>query len=150
MDKIKTEEFLLKARSKTYANAKGRMHPLLPGSVQYEFIQDDFLYRDIYFIGNGIFSGIETIYLAGKPVWSMSYFGDFSKMTEEQTDSMLRTALLDLEKQTRIYNEIMKDYGDFKYVCNGTGSIDKLSGEEEILVDKMKVYDFRYSGGYIG
>ena len=150
MDKKKLEMFLLKARSKTYAAAIGKTKEMLPGSVQYEFKDGDFSYRDVYYIGNGIFPGLEAVFYKGDPVWSMSYFGDFSKMTEDQADTMLRKALMDLWQSTRIYKPIEKDYGDFKYTCQGSGSIDELDGTEEIYVGSNKVYFFYYAGGYIG
>lgn len=151
MNKEDLEEFLLAARTKTYAAATGKTkQPLLPGSVQYEHSDGNFLYRDVYYIGNGIFPGLETVLYKGKPVWSMSYFGDFSKMTEEQADKMLRRALIDLWETTRIYKHVEKDYGDFTYTCTGSGSIDELSGREEIQAGEELLYFFEYNGGFIG
>ena len=150
MNKDNLEKFLLKARTKTYAAARGKSEPLLPNSVQYEYSDGDFSYRDVYYIGNGIFPGLETVFYKEKPVWSMSYFGDFSKMTEEQADNMLRKALIDLWETTRIYKQVDKDYGDFTYSCAGSGSIDELNGTEEIYVGEEKVYFFYYAGGFIG
>lgn len=150
MDKAALEKFLLRARTKTYAGATGKTTPLLPESVQYEHHDGDFSYRDIYYIGNGIFPGLETVFHKGKPAWSMSYFGDFSGMTEEQADTMLRKALTDLWETTRMYDHVEKDYGEFRYVCDGRGTIDELSGTEEIYVGQDKVYFFYYAGGFIG
>lgn len=150
MNKKDLEKFLLTARSKTYAAAQGKSEGMLPGSVQYEHSQGDFMYRDIYYIGNSIFPGLETVYLKDKPVWSMSYFGDFSGMSEEQIDSMLRKALIDNQKKTRMYNQVNKAYGDFTYICDGSGSIDELSGTEEIYAKSKKIYFFCYAGGFIG
>ncbi len=150
MEKTELEKFLLKARTQTYAAATGKSTPLLPNSVQYEYSDSNFSYRDVYYIGNGIFPGLETVFYQDKPVWSMSYFGDFSKMTEEQADQMLRPALIDLWESTRIYNHVKKDYGDFRYECQGQGTIDKLSGTEEIWTGDEKLYFFTYAGGLIG
>ncbi|HSW37837.1 MAG TPA: DUF5680 domain-containing protein [Candidatus Saccharimonadales bacterium] len=148
--KHQLERFILKARTKTYASAQGKSEPALAGSVQYEYAEGDFLYKDIYFIGNGIFSGLETVYYQDKPVWSMSYFGDFSQMTEEQTDKMLRKALKDNWESARLYKHVEKDYGDFKYKCAGQGNFDELSGTEEIHANNKKVYFLYYAGGFIG
>ena len=150
MDKKTLTDFLLKAGSKTYAAGSGKAKTLLNGSVQYEHEESDWFYRDIYYIGNGIFPGLETLYYKDKPVWSMSYFGDFSKMTEEQTDKMLRKALVDNWRTVRIWRKVEKDYGDFRYICDGKGTIDELSGTEEIHVGSEKVYFFYYAGGFIG
>jgi hypothetical protein len=150
MNKGALEAFILKARTKTYASAEGKSESILPKAVQYDYANGDFSYRDIYYIGNGIFPGIETVYFKDNPVWSMSYYGNFSKMTEEQADGMLRKALNDNWEKTRIYNYVEKDYGDFKYICDGQGNINELSGTEEIYVGNEKVYFFYYAGGFIG
>lgn len=150
MNKKKLQDFILIARTKTYATAEGKTKALLDGSVQYEYKDGDWFYRDIYFIGNGVFPGLETVYYKNKPVWSMSYYGNFNKMTEEQADTMLRKALMDNWKTTRLGSRVEKDYGEFRYLCDGNGSIDELSGTEEIYVDKKVVYFFYYAGGFIG
>ena len=77
MDKNKLTQFLLKARTKTYAGHSGRVKPLLVGSKQLEYKEDNWLYRDIFNIGNNKFAGLETIYFKNKPIWSMSYYGNF-------------------------------------------------------------------------
>ena len=150
MDKKDLLQFLLSARTKTYAAANGSTEALLDGSVQYEYRKDNWFYRDVYFIGNAIFPGLETVYYKNKPVWSMSYYGNFSKMSEEEADTMLRRALIDNWKTTRIYKKVEKDYGNFTYFCDGNGSIDELGGTEEITVKGKLVYHFYYAGGYIG
>lgn len=150
MDTILIEQFLLSARTKTYAGATGKSDALLPGAVQYEHIEGNFSYRDTYYLGNGIFAGLETVFLEGKPVWTMSYFGDFSKMTEEQADGMLRTALQDLWKKTRMYTVVEKSYPTFEYSCEGDGSFEKVSGTELIKVNGNVIYNFYYAGGLIG
>ena len=151
MNSEELENFLLRARTQTYAAATGKVKsPFLPGSVQYEYTEGSFSYQDVYYIGNGIFPGLETVFFEGKPVWSMSYFGDFSKMTEEQADNMLRIALMELWETTRIYKNVVKDYGDFIYTCAGSGNIDELSGREEIKAGRELLYFFEYNGGFIG
>ncbi len=150
MEKSKLESFLLKARTQTYAAATGKSTPLLPNSAQYDYVNGDFTYRDVYYIGNGIFPGLETVFYKGNPVWSMSYFGNFSKMTEEQVDNMLRKALMELWETTRIYKRVERQYEGFKYICEGTGSINELEGSEEIYIGKDRVYFFYYAGGFIG
>ena len=150
MDEEALEDFLLKARTKTYASGGGSVPPLLSGSKQLEYAADGWLYRDVYYVGNGIFPGLETVYFHEKPVWSMSYFGDFSKMTEKQADTMLRKALVDNWETTRAYKNVRKDYEDFTYFCEGSGSMDSLEGFERIEVDSKQVYFFYYAGGLIG
>lgn len=150
MNKKDLEQFLLRARTKTYAAGVSEAKPFLPGSVQYDYAEGEYSYRDIFYLGDGIFPGLETVFYKEKLVWSMSYFGDYSGMTEEQADKMLRKALMDVWETTRLYNKVKKDYGDFRYICKGTGSIDTLSGTEEMYVGEDRVYYLYYAGGFMG
>ncbi len=88
-------QFLLKAMTKTYAGAKGKVTPLLNGSHQLEYKEKNWLYRDIYYVGRGIFMGLEVVHYQQKPIWAMSYYGDFKGMTEKEIDKILRKALLE-------------------------------------------------------
>lgn len=150
MNKEILTNFLLKARTKTYAAGIGRVESVLSGSKQLEYHDGVLLYRDIYYIGNNIFPGIETIYYQNKPVWSMSYFGDFKKLTEEESDRILRGALMEKWETTRMGNRVEWSDAEYEYICNGSGSIDELKGEETITKNDEIVYFFYYAGGFIG
>ena len=150
MDDAALLDFLLEARAKTYAGNGGMVEPLLKGSKQLEYNRHGWLYRDVYNQGRGRFVGLETVYYEDIPVWSMSYYGDFSKMTEDQADRMLRQALLDHRHSARIHQRVVKRYPDFYYTCDGEGSLDELSGMEEIDIKGKTVYFFYYTGGRVG
>lgn len=150
MNKEILTNFLLKARTKTYAAGIGRVESALSGSKQLEYCDGELLYRDVYYIGNNIFPGIETIYYQSKPVWSMSYFGDFKKLTEEESDRILRGALMEKWETTRMGNRVEWSDTEYEYICNGSGSIDELKGEETITKNGEVVYFFYYAGGFIG
>ena len=83
MDKKKLATFLTEARANTYAGGKGKVKPAFSGSIQLEYREGGWLYRDVSNTGNKIFVGLETVYLENQPVWSMCYYGDFKKMTEK-------------------------------------------------------------------
>jgi len=150
MDKGKLTQFLLKARTKTYAGHSGQVKPLLIGSKQLEYKEDNWLYRDIFNIGNNKFAGLETIYFNNKPVWSMSYYGNFEKMTEEESDNTLRKALIDKWDKVRLWNNVEYKIGDFIYTNEGSGTIDEVEGSERIEKNGKTVYFFYYAGGFIG
>lgn len=152
MDKKKLLDFLIEARTNTYAGNGGKVKPALPGSTQLEYKSEDWLYRDIYNMGNGIFMGLETIYFKNKPVWSMSYYGDFTKMTEEEIDKVLRAALIKYGDKTRLWYEIEWKNNGFKYTCTPDfqGGIEQVAGSEEVYKGNEKVYFFFYAGGLIG
>lgn len=128
----------------------GRTAPLLGGSEQFEHAEGPWLYRDVYYQGNGIFPGIEVVHHDGRPVWSMTYFGDYSSMTEGQADGMLQPALLALAETARTHQHVEEDFGAFRYVSAGSGTPAELEGFEEIVVAGQRVYWLRYAGGFIG
>ena len=151
MNKAKLQEFFIKARSKTYASGQGKVTPLLTGSYQYEYKEGKFLYRDIYNMGNGLFVGLETIYFEESPVLSVSYFGNFTKMSEEEVDKVLRKVLSEKADSVRLWNHVEWKSENFEYVCEGeVGSIDEFSGTEKLLKNGEQVYYFYYAGGFIG
>lgn len=152
MDKTKLLDFLINARTKTYAGGGNKTTPAWPGGHQYEFSEGNFLYRDFYNMGNGIFMGLETVYLKNKPVWSNCYYGNFKAMTEEEVDQILRQALIDNKNKARLWHNIKWEKDNFTYYCNSDsgGSLDECSGQEEIYKGKSKVYFLYYAGWFIG
>ena len=152
MDKKKLLSFLIEARTNTYANAGGKVEPAFAGATQLEYKEGDWLYRDFYNLGNGIFMGLETVYFENKPIWSGSYYGNFKGMTEREIDDILRQALIENKDKTRLWHSVTWEKDGFKYVCepDGAGSIDEATGLEEIYKGKEKVYFLFYAGGIIG
>ena len=150
MDKKKLEEFLIKARTKTYAGAAGKVTPAFKESYQLEYKEGDWLYRDVYNMGNSIFAGLETVYYKEKSVWSMSYYGNFKKLSEEETDKILRGALIANKETARLWHDFGWEKDNYSYTCAGYGDMDELGGTEEITKDGEKVYFFYYAGGFIG
>lgn len=145
--------FLIHARSNTYAAGnEAKVVPVFPGSTQLEYKKGDWLYRDIYNFGNGIFMGLETIYFKDKPIWSMCYYGDFTKMTEEEIDKILRAALIKYKDKTRLSQKVVWEKDNFKYICTPDfeKGIEQVAGLEEVYKNKEKVYYLFYAGGLIG
>lgn len=150
LDKKKLLKFILKASKNTYASEGGSVKPLLPGSKQLEYSEGDFLYRDIYNLGNGKFAGLETVYLKNTPIWSMSYYGNFEKMTEEEVDKVLRKALMDKWDKVRLWNKVTYKVGKYTYINEGSGNIDQFDGGERIEKNGETLYFFYYASGIIG
>jgi len=149
MDKKQLLDFLLKARTKTYAGSGGKVKPVLKDSNQLEYTEGEFLYREIYFSGTGVFAGLETVYFQNEAVFTMSYFGNFKAMAEEEIDKVLKKALLETWDKTRIWESVEWKDGKFKYSCEGNGNWDELGGTEEIYKEDVRVYWFYYAGGLI-
>jgi len=151
LDKEKLTQFLLKARTKTYAGGGGKVQPALSASKQLEYREGDWFYRDVYFTGNRIFMGLEVIYYQGQVVWAMSYYGNFKKMTEEELDKILRRALMENWQTTRIWKKVKWEEDGYKYVCQPdfSGSIDEMAGLETISKRGKEIYRFFYAGGIL-
>lgn len=151
MDKEQLQNFLLTARTKTYTSGGGKVKPAFDGSDQLEYKEGECFYRDVYFTGNGIFMGLEVIYFQNKPSWSMCYYGNFKKMTEEEIDRVLRKALMENWRTTRLWKHVEWEFENYKYVCmpDFQGSIDEMAGSEKIFKDGKEVYLFYYAGGFI-
>jgi len=152
MDKKKLISFLIDARSNTYAGGGGKVKPAFSGSTQLEYKDGKWLYRDLYNLGNKIFMGLETVYFKGKPVWSMCYYGDFKKMSENEIDEVLRAALIKHKDKVRLWHKVEWKKGNFKYVCTPDyeRGIENVAGLEETYKGKEKVYYLYYAGGLIG
>lgn len=142
-------DFLLKARTQTYAAGTGKVESLIPGTEQFEYQESEFSYRDIYNVGKGKFVGLETIYFDEKPVWSMAYYGNFGKLSEEETDLTLRKALMDKWDEVRIWNTVEYSVGEYEYLNEGMGTIEELQGTEKISKNGEEVYSFIYAGGTV-
>jgi len=151
MDKEKLLQFLLNARTKTYAGAGGKVEPVFKGSDQLEHREGDWLYRDVYYNGKGIFMGLEVVYYQEKAVWSMSYYGNYKGMSEEEMDKILRKALVENWQNVRIWKKVEWEKDDYKYICQPDfeGSIDELAGEEKILKGDKEIYTLFYAGGIL-
>ncbi len=151
MDKEKLLQFLLKARTKTYAGGGGKVKPALKDAEQLEYQKEDWLYRDFYYNGNGIFMGLETVYYKDKAMWSMSYYGNFQKMSETEVDSILRKALQENWQTARTWQSVEWEHDEYRYVCEPDfdGSIDEMAGSEKIFKNGEEVYYFWYAGGII-
>lgn len=150
MNKDKLLQFLLKARTKTYAGDEGEVESAFEDSKQLEYKKDDYLYRDIYYTGKKKFMGLETIYYQQQPVWSMSYYGSCTEEPEEIYD-FLKEALLKNWKDARTWKEVEWEKGDYKYLCKPDfeGSIEEMAGMEQIHKKDEQVYSFFYGGGLI-
>jgi len=151
MNNDELQKFLTAARTKTYAGDQGKVQPLLSGSDQLEYQENDWFYRDIYYTGNGIFMGLEVVYYKNKPAWSMCYYGNFKKVAEEEIDKVLRKALLENYQTTRLWNYVEWKTENYKYVCvpDYQGSIEEMTGSEKIFKDNEQIYYFYYAGGLI-
>ena len=152
MDNKELVKFLLKARTNTYAGAGGKIKAVFEGSKQMEYKEGEWFYRDVFYVGKGIFAGLEAVYFKEKPIFTMSYFGNYKGMTEKETDKILRQALIENWEKTRIWKYVKWEKYGYEYTCepDGGNSIEEIGGTEKISKKGKDIYTFYYAGGAIG
>ena len=152
------EEFLIEAKKQTYANsAVQRVSPARECSRDYHYETEiggtAFAYHDTYF-GTEKFMGEEVVYIDGKPVWGMNYYGfpldeDFDVKI---WDEVLRPALKKVGQDQKVLplrGPSRFESGDFLYTFKTEGDIHNFSGEECISLNGKLVYRFVCFGGDI-
>jgi hypothetical protein len=148
---IEFKAFLINAKQQTYA-AQGdnaSVAPLIAGSKQLEFRQDDWLYRDIY-VGMSRFVGQEIVSRLGKPCWSTAYSGGIepgSSVDVRAVYASLRQALLTPPYRLPVRGPSRLENGPFVYLNEWTGTIEHFRGREEIRRGDVLVYGLDYAGG---
>ncbi|MBK6293137.1 MAG: hypothetical protein IPF55_01350 [Rhodoferax sp.] len=148
------KRFLVTAKQATYAATGGgaAVAPLLPDSKQLEFAEGELLYRDIY-VGTNRFVGLETVYLAGRAIWAMSYAGGLSAdvpTTDVGTVyAFLRQALRALPSEQPLRGPPLFEQGTMRYTCQCIGSISGFSGIEAVSAGDSSLYQLHFAGGLI-
>ncbi len=146
--------FLMAAKRATYAAQSdlAATTPLLPGSKQLEFAEGDFLYRDIY-VGMFRFVGQEIVYLAGQPIWSMSYTGGLlphaPQSSAKAAYGFLRTALRALPQDFPVRGPALLEAENLRYVCQYSGNIETFQGHESISESGLPIYELHFSGAQL-
>lgn len=144
------ESFLVKARTKTYASGSNKVNPVLNGSDQLEYKENNWLYRDVYYTGKNTFYGIETVFSDNEPIFGMSYFGNWGDMTEKEIDNILRGALTQ-NPETRLYKKIDWQKNGFEYLCTPdlVDGIKEIGGTEIISKNGKQIYVLYYAGSIL-
>ena len=144
--------FLLHAKHRTYAGQgdDASVTPLLPGSLQLEYREPPFFYRDIYF-GMASFVGQETAYFRERPVWSLSYAGGVAPEISVRDEvraiyAFLRQALQLVTYERPYRGPQFYHAGSYRYLDASQGDITRFHGEEMIMSGGKRVYELRYSG----
>ena len=136
--------FLLTARTKTYAGDGGKVESALSGSKQLEYTEGEYLYRDIYYVGANVFLGIETIYFQNKPVWNMVYRGDWNDITDDEVASILPPALIANANTARTNQRVEWTKDNYRYLCEGEGEFENFHGLETVFKDGQSAHRVVY------
>ncbi len=148
-------KFLVKAKRQTYAGQDDdatMSNPLLTESMQLEFSDGDWFYRDIY-QGMSFFVGMETVYFQQKPVWAMSYSGGALPNLElyeaKKIYKFLRTALLCVSEDTPLRGPSKHVIDNMNYTMRFDGELLRFIGIEEVSLCNTCKYRLSFSGGVI-
>ena len=147
-------QFLVKAKIATYASGTSQFAVAagLPGSQQLEYQQGELLYKDVYFGGLG-FVGLETVYLGGKPIWGMSYYGTVIPGSDETQlagmPSFLKAALREIPLKAPYRGPQSFQQAAYRYENQIHGQLHQFHGSEIIYHAEQAIYQLHYSGGIV-
>lgn len=150
----KLEEFLIEAKTQTYANANApKINSSRLNSKDYEYNKDNMIYHDTYF-GGTRFIGEEVVYIDNNIYWGMNYYGVVldESLGEEAMDKALRPALMrvGIDKSAipvRGPKEYIND--NYKYTFEFDGNLESFNGTESVYKNNKKIYELKCSGGLI-
>ena len=148
---MELQDFLVKAKINTYAsNGESKERILKDGSKELIYKNANLIYRDRYF-GFNPFIGEETVFLNGKAIWGMNYYG---KILSENIDSkqlyvFLKKSMLLVKKERPFRGPTKFKENKWKYQDKNQGTLKSFIGIEEIYFEKKKVYELKYHGGNI-
>lgn len=144
-------DFIVKAKSKTYAAKGPKSLAYRPDSHDLQYQEGAFAYLDSYFGGTD-FLGQEVVYFEGKAMWVMNYYGritDPTHLSAAQAGSIIMESLSTLYENGRFLGgyEHQTDVGN--YVDSNTGDLTSFQGVEWIEVQGQKAYELVYHGGLV-
>lgn len=139
-------QFLVKAKTLTYAAKKGKIESSRQGSTDYFYQQDHYSYLDS-FVGSSKFSGEEVVYKDEKAIWSMNYYGRVIGL--HFSGDFLKEALLHVPCAYPFRGPESYTQGEYYYHNSYVGDIEYFYGKEEIYYQNIKVYEGMYHGGIL-
>jgi hypothetical protein len=148
--------FLVEAKRRTYAGLDDDATvatPIMAGSKQLEYSENELSYRDIYF-GLAFFVGQEVVTDKRRAIWSMSYAGGVSPDIADRDKCLgvyafLRKALLCIGEDRPFRGPSHFEQGSYRYANVSEGELFEFHGAERIYLEGMPVYGLRYGGGII-
>ncbi|MDE0047141.1 MAG: DUF5680 domain-containing protein [bacterium] len=147
--------FLATAKRNTYAGSDDDTtmpNPLLAQSMQLEFREGDWFYRDIYY-GLARFSGLEAVFRSGKPVWTMAYSGGVDSNVDvdeaQRVYRFLRSALRNLPEAFPVRGPSVFRDAELDYRLTWNGDLVAFSGHEEIRKAEYSLYALTFAGGVL-
>lgn len=149
VDTQKLREFILKASRATYASGDSSIKEKQEdGSTTIRYEDGEYTFHDNYF-GGEPYGGREVVFLNGKVIWMMVYYGFVDPSGEAKEVYPFLMASLSNSSVDMPYRgpEVYKKE-NFRYENKFTGDTTKFSGTEKIYKDDICIYEASYLGGF--
>lgn len=144
--------FLLRAKRATYAagSPEGVQRAASrPASHDLGYSEGAWSYLDTY-LGGFAFAGEEAVWLAGRPLWSMNYYGTMTVAEIPAGFSpFLKAALLRVPADAPYRGPQAWQDGPFAYSCRWEGEPRHFRGDEQIWLAGRLIYTLDFHGGVI-
>ncbi len=146
--------FLVKAKTKTYAGNSKEVAPQRSSFRELEFKEGNWHYRDSY-AGFFMAPGQEVVYFNSRPVWAMAYAGGMlpqyreNKEFASKTFSFLKKALLQVKESRPFRGPKNFKEEEWEYKDSSEGAITNFKGTEHIHYQGKEVFRQNYVGGLI-
>ena len=144
--------FLVRATLHTYAAGTGA-RTLPDATKELEYLEEGWRYHDRY-AGFDPFAGQEIVWHAGRPCWTMLYYGGTcadalpgSGISTQDLYTFLQAALRQVTPEHPYRGPDAFREGDYAYHTVLGGDIDTFTGIETILYRDREVYRLDYRGG---
>lgn len=151
IDTDNLRQFLLTSNKKGYAaTGETAVKKETNGSKTITYSDGDWSSSDNYF-GGEPYGGRSVIFLKGKPVWMMVYYGAVDEKFEDFASiySFLRKALLKSPEEYPFRGPSSFEEGEFNYENFWEGDVESFSGREKIYFKGKEVFYTKYAGGLI-
>jgi len=154
LDTVDFTSFLVEAKKNAQPTPDvGAIRDALPGSMVLEYSRGLYMYKNIY-CGFERYSGQETVYHDGRPVWGMGYTGGLVNhfmwnLQPQWIYAVLRSALSQVGEEMPFRGPLKYEYYGFEYSNHPLGHLAEFLGEETIRYRNSLVYHLWYVGGFI-
>jgi hypothetical protein len=144
-------DFIVSAKRATYVGGGEKLLPYRLGSHDLQFFDGEWAYHDSY-VGENDFMGEEVVYLLGKVVWGMNYFGRIvlpELITAQQAGQVIKASLTAMYNEGRFLGGFTHQLDDFHYIDTSEGDIRFFTGREWIERKGQLAYELIYHGGVV-
>lgn len=150
MNKQILVNFLLDSNNAGYAGGEEKKWiKETDGSTTIPYTKGEWKSHDNFF-GGEPYGGRVVVFHQNKPVWMMVYYGWVAEgVTTDPVYAILRGALKQMPEDAPFRGPKEFIDGEFTYLNNWTGDVERYSGEEQITQRGKLIYKANYIGGLV-